>query len=1110
MSRWIGLILVGLMLGMSFSAAVTQSFVSAESDSSYQEFWSILNKEAELIVKLNSTKNATLAQELIQNSRLGALNAVNISAQIWQALEELKASGVKTYYSAEELRRMAENISKNGLPEETVQALKSQGWSDEEIKALQEYITKNADNITTGFNMTAFLENFSTAFIKVAFKYNNYETWGWKKLLNANTTSLNLPILTTWEEKSSVPFIWQKFKEFNKTFQNASLQEKISLIENLKKQIINFSKENKEKIISTTSKVTYANNTSGYERCFVNPPNNQEGGDDVIGNKYIRPPIKNSSPINLLKNLSNSTRLAVGFESVTKSRRVLVQGDYVIIMIVTKSYHEKLIPIDCSVHVSASTSYELYYWNVFKALEKLSDLEVLLKAEELGDNNPHLNKLVQNITSQLGEYFKTSLRGEYLENFHLRGVYTTPKPLANPQKRKVTSSAPLNALSNEQGYLSIGVSVVKEEVTKNYATYRVEASLKAEDNTVSDVSVKVSGSGLSDSKHYEVIHPADGVITWYSKPSGEIHGSDVVTVSGTVTVTYTPSDHDLPTSITPPEEGLNSNSQSRTVTISYSGTIRLGNTIDKSKVQFQILPSSSSVKPGENVTFYVRVHNGNNAMINGSYELNIAVPGSSEPITKRGHVSLNPNSNSGLIPVTTITYTETGTYGYSGTFDFDGYEKHDDGDITVKDNNDNVGSLIIESVSISPQEPRDGSAVNFTVKVKSTYSTSQDVKLKLFVNGNLVNVTQGSINSNSEGTFNLHWLAEKGEHSYTIKAYSIIGGQEFMDDEESGSISVASPSQQFAVKLEAFPRELVGGGTVYFTVKVFNYVNSAYSIRGYVVGEDGSKVYPKDEEYFEARLPANGNYTTYFDLPVSGIGNHTYMLYVDNYGGESHTDSVKIEVEPPTVQTAVMNCGDLLLSAEKGNFVLDLSCEVYFTNPTDVEWHITDVTTEARILKNQYTKEVTPEFTDTLLTPTIPPKGTGKLKIDFHDVLSASGILEKGAEIADLAGISVPVQVDFTLEVNGKTYVIDSQGNTWSLKYTAYEYTKIVIEMGSVVQNIIADTAAGIVIGATAGAIVGSLLPGVGTAGGAMAGGVIGGTLGFLYGVIWHGILGRP
>ncbi|NJE04239.1 hypothetical protein [Thermococcus sp. MV11] len=183
MRRAVGVLLIILLLGSMVTAAgSTAQATSLETrNDPYEKFWEILNREAELVVQFNATGNTTLARELIQNSRLGAENAANISALIWQALEELKASGVKTYYTAEELREMARNISRNGLPQETVEALKAQGWSDEQIQALEEYIVRNADEINEDFNMTAFLEEFSMAFIDVAFKYNEYETWTLEK-----------------------------------------------------------------------------------------------------------------------------------------------------------------------------------------------------------------------------------------------------------------------------------------------------------------------------------------------------------------------------------------------------------------------------------------------------------------------------------------------------------------------------------------------------------------------------------------------------------------------------------------------------------------------------------------------------------------------------------------------------------------------------------------------------------------------------------------------------------------------------------------------------------------------------------------------------------------
>jgi len=227
---------------------------------------------------------------------------------------------------------------------------------------------------------------------------------------------------------------------------------------------------------------------------------------------------------------------------------------------------------------------------------------------------------------------------------------------------------------------------------------------------------------------------------------------------------------------------------------------------------------------------------------------------------------------------------------------------------------------------------------------------------------------------------------------------------------------------------------------------------------------------------------------------------------IKNEQWEEHWSEVTMEVKPPSVQTAFMDCSDLVLSAERGNLILDMSCEVYFTNPTDVEWRITDVVTEARILKGQYTQEITPEFSDTLLTPTVPAKGTGRLQVNFHDTLPASGFLGKSVKIGDLAGVSVPVEVDLTLEVNGKTYVVDSQGNTWSLKYRAIKMVEISIEENKIVMDLSSELA---IVGTTTavGAVIGGL---VGGPVGAVVGAVGGAVVGIILSYILHEYLGIP
>ncbi|WP_457742401.1 glycine zipper family protein [Thermococcus sp.] len=298
---------------------------------------------------------------------------------------------------------------------------------------------------------------------------------------------------------------------------------------------------------------------------------------------------------------------------------------------------------------------------------------------------------------------------------------------------------------------------------------------------------------------------------------------------------------------------------------------------------------------------------------------------------------------------------------------------------------------------------------------------------------------------------------------------------------------------------------------MFFTVKAWNFASDALNFQFHVVNESGKVVYPKDGEWVSRYIPKDAeNYTlASFDRNVFGIGDHTYTV-VARISGEEENDSVTIKVKPATALKAFMDCSDMTLSAKSGDLVLDMECDVHFTNPTDVKWNITRIDVEAHVLKTQYTKDLTIEPTKTIITHTVPPGGIGEFKLDFHDVLSQSGLIETGWKLKDLAGAKVPVQVNFTVYANDHPYIIISQGNILDLGYTTTQYVEIKVELNSVIQHIVADTVAGVVIGAGAGAIVGSILPGIGTMAGATAGAIIGGTLGFVYGVVWHGLLGRP
>ncbi|WP_456366126.1 COG1470 family protein [Thermococcus sp.] len=160
-------------------------------------------------------------------------------------------------------------------------------------------------------------------------------------------------------------------------------------------------------------------------------------------------------------------------------------------------------------------------------------------------------------------------------------------------------------------------------------------------------------------------------------------------------------------------------------------------------------------------------------------------------------------------------------------------------------------------------------------------------------------------------SFTLRWLAQAGEHSYVLKLYNLIGGQKFEEDKNNTlEINVVGASQQFAVSLEAFPRELDGGGTVWFTVHVKNFVNAAISLSGFV--ENGVVI--KRIGGFEGRIPANSEKNITFSYKVYSVGEHTFKLFLDNYDGkpngegEEHWSKTTVEVKPSGNVIASMSC----------------------------------------------------------------------------------------------------------------------------------------------------------------------------------------------------------
>ena len=156
-----------------------------------------------------------------------------------------------------------------------------------------------------------------------------------------------------------------------------------------------------------------------------------------------------------------------------------------------------------------------------------------------------------------------------------------------------------------------------------------------------------------------------------------------------------------------------------------------------------------------------------------------------------------------------------------------------------------------------------------------------------------------------------------------------------------------------------FPMGFEGGGTVFFTVRVWNFENSALSLSGFVEDEDGAVV--KKIDGFEGRVPANAqNYTlTAFSLDVYGVGNHTYKLFLDNTdgkpngAGEEEWSEVKVEVKPMSgveLEQVGFECNDPEFNWNGIEYKAILVCRAFVYNPTQEniylnsvgvkEWHV--------------------------------------------------------------------------------------------------------------------------------------------------------------------------
>ena len=594
------------------------------------------------------------------------------------------------------------------------------------------------------------------------------------------------------------------------------------------------------------------------------------------------------------------------------------------------------------------TSTTTYYWpTALGAYNLTRQVYTLVQAIEMGNSNPELhwllNEKMDDLKDSLKVYVSESTTETPIKRFI--PVYIEPSNQPSGMRSTGSSSSPsagtgtsvrdtatsrtptkieLEALTldNNEGRLKVdNVLVVVDNISSNSVSYHVKVTVEAEDNVVSDVEVNLTDdtTGESDSGSLGLIKDGSSK-SWTSREFTASVTGDGITLHGSVSITYTPSCGPAPTA-TRGETVPATCNVPHTITESYSKTVRINTSIDPSKVHFTIRPSRTQVTAGKSVDFNITITNDNNNEISGYYSVKISIPqpnGDYEWASYNGHVSV-PAHNTKTLHVTTINYGSPGTSEYHGTFDFGVSSASDSGEVIVSSSGGGTdqpsGGLEIEGVQLNPNSNiKAGDTVSFNVLVNNSYSSSKQVELKLFIDGKEVDSASGSVGAGSEGSFMLHWLAQAGEHSYTVKLYSLLGGQKSEEDERGGKVMVASSNQQFAVSLEAFPTELEGGGTVYFTIKGWNYAHDALNVQFHVVNESDKVVYPKNGGWISKYLPRGAsNYTLDgFSWGVYGVGDHTYTL-VARISGEEEKDTATIIVKPVNgteLQQAGFKCSD--------------------------------------------------------------------------------------------------------------------------------------------------------------------------------------------------------
>ena len=193
----------------------------------------------------------------------------------------------------------------------------------------------------------------------------------------------------------------------------------------------------------------------------------------------------------------------------------------------------------------------------------------------------------------------------------------------------------------------------------------------------------------------------------------------------------------------------------------------------------------------------------------------------------------------------------------------------------------------------------------------------------------------------SEKTFNLHWLAEAGQHSYTVKAYTLIGGQKFIEDTKGGSFNIGTDDGFSGVLSVNVTSDVSMGARVRFVLDVKNVENAlrhSVPVRVYYVytSPDGKWHDAIKVKEAEVNFDPLGEYWDWFDFNFENPSTYDFYLMINGREADEKT----INVNAHEGISVVMTCNPEFVSEDENS----LTCNVTVTNlnNTTINTWITD------------------------------------------------------------------------------------------------------------------------------------------------------------------------